>query len=236
MFSGFPPPLPPAGFPGAMPFLPQPPPPPVGFSALPSPPVGFPPGFLGPMGTNFIPPPPPGFAPQFPQHFPPPPPGFFPRRSQSQASVQDPLSSIPHQTYQAHQAAKSTTPVHPSLPPKPSAATSSGNGPISAAAVVSAAPQLRDLKKESTAFVPAALKRKRTAASAGTGTKVNAAPTVESGEELGPAAAPRPDLLSTIRNQFGTKESVKDPVQQPKPKDDYAKFMDEMSDILGPKQ
>ncbi|KAF7793448.1 hypothetical protein EIP86_004560 [Pleurotus ostreatoroseus] len=235
MVSGIPPPPPPAGFPGVIPSLP--PLPPAGFSApIPPPPVGFPPfppspGFPGAMG-NWMPPPPPGFIAQVMPPMPPPPPGFFPRRSQSQASKQDPLSSIPHQTYQAHQAAKSTTPAHPSLPPKPSAAVTSGSAPVSAAAVVSAEPELRDFKKEATAFVPASLKRKK--AVTGAGAKVNAAPTVESGDEPGPAAAPRPDLLSTIRSQFGTKESAKDAAQDPKPKDDYTKFLDEMSDILGP--
>ena len=100
--------------------------------------------------------------------------------------------------------------------------------------VISAEPELRDLKKESTAFVPSALKKKKAAAVSGP--KINAAPSVEVGDESGDAAAaPRPDLLSTLRNQFGTKapEPAK-PAQVEAKKDDYAKFLDEMSDILGP--
>lgn len=95
-----------------------------------------------------------------------------------------------------------------------------------------AAPQLRDLKKEATAFVPTAVKRKKAAPEA---PKFNAAPDVgssssDSNAEVGPA---RPDLLGALKNQFGSK-----PVEKPKPstpqQSDYDKFMAEMGDILGP--
>ncbi len=107
-------------------------------------------------------------------------------------------------------------------------------------AVISAEPELRDFKKESTAFVPAALKRKR---AGGAGLKVNAAPTVGSTEdndgEGEPAPVARPDLLSTLQDKFGAplkKQKVKQEVKKTpaaKPKDDYEKFLEEMGDVFG---
>ena len=111
------------------------------------------------------------------------------------------------------------------------------------AASVSAAPELRDFKKEATAFVPSALKRKKAGSSVGV-SKINAAPTVE-GDDASPAeVAERPDLVSTLRSQFGPvrtkdekrsqKEKGKEKSSAQRGKDDYEKFLDEMSDILGP--
>ncbi|GBE77633.1 hypothetical protein SCP_0105130 [Sparassis crispa] len=258
---GFPPP------PASLPSIPHPPLPgalpplPPGFPVLPSglplfqlppPPSGFPNG--PPVGISSIPPPPPGFPtllpppPGFAQNqfhppppgFPPPPLGFFPRRSQSASAKQDPLSSIPHQTYQAHRASRLATPAHPSLPPNPSLPSASSS--IAAAATVSAAPELRNLKKESTAFVPTALKRKKAGAVSAAAPKINAAPslgpTAGSDEvEVAPAAR-RPDLLSTLQDQFGSAAAQKSQASgkggREKPKDDYEKFVEEMDDILGP--
>lgn len=145
--------------------------------------------------------------------------------------MQDPLSSIPHQTFQAHRAAKV---VDPSLPPKPSSQT---HGTVSAAAVVTAAPELRDFKKEATAFIPAALKRKRPGAAGAVASKINAAPSVDVSEDVDSAAAPRPDLLSVLKAQLGpaagtSGEQAKSQAVT-KSKDDYEKFLDEMGDILG---
>ena len=109
-----------------------------------------------------------------------------------------------------------------------------------ASAVISAEPELRDFKKEATAFVPAALKRKKP----GTGSRVNAAPMVgasdgDAGEaEATPAA--RPDLLTALQDKLGAPPAKKSKVEtkgqesQAKPKDGYDKFLEEMSDILGP--
>jgi hypothetical protein len=94
-----------------------------------------------------------------------PPLNFLPRQ-QNPSSIQDPLSSAPHQTFQAHRASQlfppplsQPTPVAipggPSLPSKPTAAAQM------AAATVEGAPELRDLKREATAFVPTAVKRKK---------------------------------------------------------------------------
>ncbi|KAG7099750.1 hypothetical protein E1B28_001563 [Marasmius oreades] len=238
------PPPPPQGFPAGVP-----PPPPIGFSAgVPPLPPGFPAGFPPPPpptgGLSTFPPFPPGFVtPPFPptgfRPSMPPPPGFYPRQK-SASAMQDPLSSIPHQTYQAHRASKLS--LHPSLPARPSLSGALGpNGP-SSSATISAEPELRDFKKEATAFVPTSLKRKRAAAPP----RVNAAPGVTSAdgdeeEEISAEAEPpRPDLLSTIQNQFGipSKETlgknIKVEEAKLKKKDDYDKFMDEIGDILNP--
>ena len=190
------------------------------------------------------PPPPPGFNSNvytgIPGGIPPlPPPGFFPRRMRSASAIQDPLSSIPHQTYQAHRASQLP---HP-LPPKP---PTGGPDGVSAAAghtgaIISAEPELRDLKKEATTFVPASLRRKKPSGAPGS-SRVNAAPSVNVDSE---ATSPqvRPDLVGVLKNQFGTPSAPASSSQvldkgprtpTVKGKDDYQKFVDEMSDLLGP--
>lgn len=95
---------------------------------------------------------------------------------------------------------------------------------------------MRDFKKEATSFVPSALKRKK--AGTGTASKVDAAPSVgpsESDDKDAVPVAARPDLLSTLRTQLGAMPVAKpEPKVQEKPKDDYAKFLDGMADVLGP--
>lgn len=187
----------------------------------PFPPTGFP-GYMAPPG---VPPPPPNFA------MPPPPPGFFPRRQQSTATLQDPLSSIPHQTFQGHRA-QVLAPPHPSLPPKP-------RPEASPSAIVSAEPQLRDLKKEATSFVPTSLKRKKVASASASG-RINAAPGV--GDVVEGEVSARPDLLSALKGQFGPAPTNNPPAAPSskgksaatKTKDDYEKFVEEMGGILGP--
>jgi hypothetical protein len=73
-----------------------------------------------------------------------------------QGAMHDPLSDEPHQAYQAHRAAKRDG----------GDAAQSGSTPpaVAASAVISAEPQLRDLRKEAAAFVPRGLKRKKVAA------------------------------------------------------------------------
>ncbi|TFY67317.1 hypothetical protein EVJ58_g1694 [Rhodofomes roseus] len=255
-------PPPPTGFP---PGFPAPPPFPPAFSHVPPPPPGIPytspPLHLTaqpPMQPNLLPvfpPMPPGAPPPSPgfSQMPPPPPGFFPRRAQSSSSMQDPLSSIPHQTFQAHRVARNGQPNQTSPPLPGQSRPLSGGVSLStaglppapaAAATIEAAPQLRDFKKEATAFVPAALKRKK--AATGPSSKINAAPSLgqkaDSEEPEAPAAA-RPDLMSTLKQNLGSAVSV--PAAKSadaavkssaaKPKDDYAKFLEEMGDMLGPK-
>ena len=208
----------------------------------------FPPPHILSSTSSFIlpppPPPPSGFNIGGPGVIPPPlpPPGFFPRRIQSAATIQDPLSSIPHQTYQAHRASQ-LPPGHPSLPPKPPTGTP-GTIPargVHPGAIISAEPELRDLKKEATTFVPTSLKRKK-ASGPPTSSKVNAAPSVNIGlEAMSPQA--RPDLVGVLKSQLGTVTASPSNSQVPdkglkapivKGTDDYQKFVNEMSDLLGP--
>ncbi|KAG1749758.1 WW domain binding protein 11-domain-containing protein [Suillus paluster] len=247
------PPLPPSSpFSGA-PFPPPPPPLPPSVNSVQGPPP-FPPSYpYPPSGSGHASPPgfplsispyPPASAFMQP-HMPPPPPGFFPR-VQSASSMQDPLSSIPHQTYQAHRVNRLTP--HPSLPLKPSSVP--GASPVgiasnnTTAATVSAEPQLRDLKKEATAFVPTSLKRRKPAAGM-VSSKVNAAPSLGGGSESSePAPASRPDLVSSLMDKFGPvpviptappndKGSARGMQSNTGKKDDYQKFVAEMGDILG---
>ncbi|KAI9570365.1 hypothetical protein HD554DRAFT_2085760 [Boletus coccyginus] len=164
---------------------------------------------------------------------PPPPPGFFPRRIQSTTTIQDHLSSITHQTYQVHRT-NQLPPGHPSLPQKPPAGTS-GTIPASGVytgAIISAEPELRDLKKEATAFVPASLKRKK-ASGLPSSSRINAAPSVNAGLEA-TSLQTRPDLVGVLKSQLGTvsDKALKAPVV--KKRDDYQNFVDEISDLLGP--
>lgn len=118
---------------------------------------------------------------------------------------------------------------------------------VTAAATITAEPELRDFKKESTAFVPAALKRKRAAAASSTGGgRINAAPSVapEAGEteEGTSVATPRPDLMDALKQKLGpmasastgTEGSTAKKARVDKPMDDYEKFRAEMGDLLGP--
>lgn len=234
---GFPPPPPPPpGFPLPPPNALSLPPMPPGFapgSIPPPPPPGFPQGPMPPFPPNafshaFLPPQ--GFY--MPGGLPSPPPGFFPRRAQSTSSVQDPLSSVPHQTYQGHRGARNVPPPPTSgLPPPPPPSSATNN---MTSATVFAAPQMRDLKKESTAFVPASLKRKKAGAvavAATGGGPINAAPSLGPAEAGGPSVGPqRPDLLGTLKGQFGGSSAKV--VDNSKPKNDYEKFVEEMGDLL----
>ena len=225
---------PPLGFPSSSPVFPTtsiPPPPPGFTSAVPPPPPGFP--------TGSILPPPPGFQ----QHMPPPPPGFFPRHQQA-SPMQDPLSFIPHQTFQAHRPNRNIPPPspHPSLPLKPSQPARTASAVELAAATVSAAPELRDFRREATAFMPSSLKRKKAGGATAGSSRVNAAPSLGPGSGDSQTDPPKPDLLSALKDQFGLvpvpSPSTRAPTTKggPKDKDDYAKFVEEMGDILGPSE
>ncbi|VDB84194.1 unnamed protein product [Peniophora sp. CBMAI 1063] len=233
---GFPPPPPPVGFPAPPPAYPTPPP---GFSTTmpPPPPAGFPGGFppppLGmPMGVlpppPGVPPPPAGFPGSMPPFPPPPgfqsgavpppgfgaaaPPGFFPRNGPSPHQMREHRPGPPP--------GRTLPPPPPTLPKNPNAK------PVQA--VISAEPELRDFKKESTAFVPAAIRKKKASAVA-KGGAVNAAPGVEAVEGGEVLQAKGPDLMSSLRGQLGGME----PKQVQKEKGDYEKFVESMGDILG---
>jgi hypothetical protein len=99
-------------------------------------------------------------------------------------SIQDPLSDAPTQTYQGHRMAQHDLPVRPqalngstSAPP-PSASIPSaslGKGLGNGIGEISAAPVLRDLRKEAVAFVPRGVKRKKAGPTGITG-GINSAP------------------------------------------------------------
>lgn len=81
--------------------------------------------------------------------------------------------------------------------------------------------------------MPTSLHRKRAAAGGAVG-KVNAAPVLD-GENNGQAqgaAHPRPDIVNTLKVQFGGAKEVK-AQEKPKAKGDYEKFVEGMGDILG---
>ncbi|KAF8204457.1 hypothetical protein K438DRAFT_1819927, partial [Mycena galopus ATCC 62051] len=232
-----PPPLMPV--PGSLPprpsNIPLPPPPP-GFppTNLPPRPPGFP-GASFPPGFPAIggmPPPPPNF-PNFPPPglpVPRPPPGFYPP-VRNPSSMQDPLSNIPHQTFQAHRAAAHSglpskpssvvPPANASLPPKPVAAVESAS---LMSATVFAAPELRDFKKEATAFVPSNVKRKKAAGAPGaSASRVNAAPSLgtlpskpgTSGPTAEESLPVRPDLLGSLKGKFGPLRRILPPPLRP---------------------
>ncbi|KZV96934.1 hypothetical protein EXIGLDRAFT_833209, partial [Exidia glandulosa HHB12029] len=203
---GFIPPPPPGGPPvvAAPGYVPPPPGGPPGFAAgfVPPPPPVFAPGFVPPpppggppvFAQRFVPPPPPGHGPGF---VPPPPPGFPPGFVPPPASYAPPLPYAPRPPPPLPH--KFTPPPSAHLPRRPDAPP----------ATISAEPELRDFKKEATAFVPAALRKgKRKVASTG---GVDAAPAVgagaggegEGGEgdaEGGNGARP-PDLVGAVRKK-----------------------------------
>ncbi|KAL5533547.1 hypothetical protein ACEPAG_7 [Sanghuangporus baumii] len=237
---GAPPPVMPPFAPNLPPFLPM-----VSGMSLPPAPPGPIPGQSFPVAGLPVPPPPPPLGFPFPQNNLPARPDSHSRRGASSGWVQDPLSDQPHRTFQAFRAERHS-----------GASTENTDTSASTTATVSAEPQLRDFKKESTAFVPAALKRKKAGGTGGG--KINAAPSVSSGAgngeaneagETEAAAAPKPDLLGSLRDKFGPMASTnasmgndanseKDGDQQTKKrkveksKDDYDKFLEEMGVLL----
>ncbi|KAJ9095188.1 hypothetical protein QFC19_007643 [Naganishia cerealis] len=149
------------------------------------------------QGNGFVPPPPRGFFPGNPglnpvrpgpgmgRGFRPPTTANLPPRPGG--IVNDPLSDVPHQTYQAHrQARREEAQDNDSI-----AGGSAKNAPPPASAEISAAPQLRDLRKEATVFVPRAMKKKKPTANAQI---ITAAPVVSSAP--GEVAATAPSSLS----------------------------------------
>lgn len=119
---------------------------------------------------------------------------------------------------------------------------------MSAAATVSAEPELRDFKKESTAFLPSALKRKKGGGTTVGGSRINAAPALGFDAISEGAAQAKPDLLGSLREKLGPMTSANSDdtpelhakkrklelSQKEKPKDDYDKFLAEMDDFLAP--
>ncbi|KIM32318.1 hypothetical protein M408DRAFT_20631 [Serendipita vermifera MAFF 305830] len=243
-----PPPPPPAGIPtGTFGILPPQPPPPPGFPLnmpLPSPfaTAALPPGA--------IPPPPFGF-PNFPPSFPVAPSGRDVHITQHVDPLSIPGSTIsqPYQAYQHQQqrhpqnrpGPSSLPPAPSSLPKRPTATASTSKAPLalddtSGVATIFAAPELRDLKKEATAFVPRGIRQK---------TQVQAVPAAPSAsgkdeedeEDEGDEEIKRPDLMATLAkagitgvasaNSNSAKAGVNDVTE-----DEYDRFMEDFEKIV----
>lgn len=213
------------------------------------------------MASHIPPPPPglpiamhPGYPPPFVQGMQPYPqqaagPGRGPRpvhdrqHMEAARAIQDPMSDIPHVTFQAHQSQRHQlpplapassglqSPAQSGLPPRPG-----GTHQATASATIFAEPELRDLKKEATAFVPASMRRaaKKGPTTSGnpSGLRINAAP--DDKDDNGPSVEPRKDLMSVLGNQLGVSDKST-PSTKPKAgqgKDDYDKFLAEIGSFL----
>ncbi|KAI5474994.1 proline-rich family protein [Pseudohyphozyma bogoriensis] len=161
----------------------------------------------------------------------------------------DPLANDlpPKPTYQAYHSGMvqhevplppGAAPPPPPPPPGSSASTSAAASPFlpfpnaiasSSSASISAAPQLRDLKAEATAFVPTAMRRKKPAASASSVPKINAAP----GGAAPTAGGERANLMSALSG-VGIGAVPPGPPEKKKDggKEDYERFQREMKGFL----
>ncbi|THU76124.1 hypothetical protein K435DRAFT_787358 [Dendrothele bispora CBS 962.96] len=178
--------------------------------------------------------------------------------------MQDPLSSVSHQTYQAHRNSRHLHQAQGQSAPSPNPeiqrsspdSTSATTFATLAAPTVSAAPELRDFKKEATAFVPSALakqKRPGVSSSAGGGGgegrlgRVDAAPLTEEEEDdqinqkgssgVTGGMTLKPDLLGSLRGQFPFASSSASAPKVEKEieilkKKKKNKYMEEIGDIL----
>lgn len=108
--------------------------------------------------------------------------------------------------------------------------------PAQTAAVISAEPELRDLKREATAFVPTTVKRRKTTTTQQIKARMNAAPNSSSndGDNDAPMHGPqRPDLVATLRSAgVGAQMLENGFPPKAKFKDDYDDFLAEVGDIL----
>lgn len=155
--------------------------------------------------------------PHNPTGLPPRPPGILPTRPP------------PHVT------AANASPSGPPKPPEPPPAVPDG-------LVISAEPQLRDFKKESTAFVPAALRKKQQEEKArikrGLPGRIDAAPSSEDMSSSSSASHKnKPDLLKSVQAHLLPKDAsatdggLKDAASNSSKKE-YDQFLNEIGDLL----
>ncbi|SPO26576.1 uncharacterized protein UTRI_04165 [Ustilago trichophora] len=161
-----------------------------------------------------------------PASLPPRPPAGFPARPSPAFATANPTPS-------SHPSTQASGPPRPPGPP-PS---------IPDGVVISAEPQLRDLKKESTAFIPAAIRKKQQEEKArmkrGLPGKIDAAPISE--DMSSPSSASykdRPDLLKSLQAHLpakgvgGTPEQCGDNAGSNSSKKEYDQFLNEIGDLL----
>ncbi|BGP06519.1 Protein saf1 [Rhodotorula toruloides] len=223
-------------------------------SGPPIPPHALPPRPAFPPHAGPPLPPPPG-APTGPRHprLParPPPPGMH---------MQDPLSEGgPNRAFQQGRAIGPVQPTVSASPPPSStapappsgpspffnlapAASSSGTAAASSGATISAAPQLRDLKKEATAFVPSAMRKKLAQQKARLDkaglTSIDAARGAGATEGQGAEEGAEPverkkTLMEEMRERgIGVGAQGKTGSKADTGMDDYARFQEEMKDFL----
>jgi hypothetical protein len=120
------------------------------------------------------------------------PPGFFPRRAPPPVhDVRGPR-------------APTLPPAHASLPSKPAPPPPPTIGSAAAAAAtVFAEPELRDFKKEATAFVPAAMRKKKAGPVVQESEVIAKTSVLDAAPNAGPVAQDgRPDLVAMIKGQF----------------------------------
>ncbi|WVW83969.1 hypothetical protein I302_105992 [Kwoniella bestiolae CBS 10118] len=152
--------------------------------------------------------------------------------------VQDPLSDAPTQTYQGHRIAQHALPARPPSGTNPSTTPAPSGETVPAAPTapagtgeISAAPVLRDLRKEATAFVPRGVKKRKTAPGGGI---INAAPGAgeidEEGDERKRAVVVNSGLMGKLKGVLG---------DQPRPQasgsggedDEYKRFLEGLGDL-----
>ena len=113
------------------------------------------------------------------------------------------------------------------LPPRPPPPTPTMSAASMASATISAAPQLRDLRKEATAFVPRGVNRKK--ASTG-GVAINAAPGAgeidADGDEVRAKRADGGGLMGKLQGVLGDMKREEKGVGGGAGDEDYQKFLE----------
>ncbi|KAF6767550.1 WW domain binding protein 11 [Kalmanozyma brasiliensis GHG001] len=139
-------------------------------------------------------------------------------------------------------------PVRPPAPMASAPASASTQGPappgppgpppsVPDGVVISAEPQLRNFKKESTAFVPAAIRKKQQEEKArtkrGMPGRIDAAPVSNDATDSYEASAKdKPDLLKSVQAHLPSKVADQRSSGSQSKKSDYDRFLDEVGDLL----
>ncbi|WWC70052.1 uncharacterized protein I206_103996 [Kwoniella pini CBS 10737] len=150
--------------------------------------------------------------------------------------IQDPLSDAPTQTYQGHRIAQHALPARPPIDQTQSTITASASITTTAPSStgeISAAPVLRDLRKEATVFVPRGVNKRKT----GTSGFINAAPGAgeidEEGDERKRISKANEGLMGKLQGVLGDKPKSGGVTEMSGSKgdDDYQKFLEGLGDL-----